>query len=69
MRVLGFVCLLCFSFDVKAALHAKKKKPEPLTHAQMVALKWRPTPTTAQSKKNGPFQGLGTIAAIPKTLR
>lgn len=68
VKVLVLTFVLYLSCDANAAI-PKKKKTTVLTHEQMVALKWRPTPTTAQSMKTGSFQGLGTVASIPSTLK
>ena len=68
VKILALTIVLYFSVNANAAIHRKSRQIV-LTHEQMIALKWRSTPTTAQVKKEGPFQGLGTIASIPTTLK
>lgn len=68
MRMSSLLFVLCLVPPVSSAMAAKKGKSALLTEEQMIALRWRPTPTTAQLKKRGPFQGTGTVGLFPRTL-
>lgn len=70
MRVLFlFSLIFLLARFTWAAPHSKKiPKYQPLSHEELVAKGWRPTPTTSERVKKGRFQGRATVAALPSIL-